>query len=377
MHCFTNTILAAALLTIASAIDFLEKRDHENLASDGIDLEMLMKRQAELAAAEAVKSLRSTMQDIALSAAKQALAESKEEIALSAAKQALAESTQASAESRCALPENATWCQVTAGNSSFTMAVYAENDWVSRKICENGFWEVANAADFGSPGLALDIGANVGYYTLLMANAGWRVKAFEPLPSNLQLIRASLCRNPDFASRVSLYPVGLGPKEDHCKVVSDAKNVGDGWVACGGRIVPQEYVVRGEFDIRPLDDVLSGQEQIDFVKLDVEGFECNVFQGATQLLKESPPKTIQTEVWPDNHMNNGMSGCKANEYLQMLTQAGYTVSKTRDCSIPDTKEPDYIAEFFACRDMPSDSATLLELQDYTPHSHQQVVFHRA
>lgn len=49
----------------------------------------------------------------------------------------------------------------------------------------------------------LDVGANLGWYTLVASRAGFPAVAFEPMPSNRQLLAASaLCLNPDVAGRI-------------------------------------------------------------------------------------------------------------------------------------------------------------------------------
>lgn len=50
-------------------------------------------------------------------------------------------------------------------------------------------------------GLFVDIGANVGWFTLYVASRGYDVAAFEGMRSNVQLIRTSLCRNSTYMDR--------------------------------------------------------------------------------------------------------------------------------------------------------------------------------
>ena len=82
--------------------------------------------------------------------------------------------------------------------------------------------------------LFVDVGANVGWFTLAMGAAGYRVASFEPLQHNALALRSSLCRNapampPD---RVRFYPLGLGAHAATCAVYSDSRNVGDGHMLC-------------------------------------------------------------------------------------------------------------------------------------------------
>jgi len=252
----------------------------------------------------------------------------------------------------CPLPANARWCQVQLGNT-FSMAVYLSDDIVSNSICTSGTWEL-NAADvtsLGQPGHALDIGANVGFYSLALANAGWSVTAFEPMAANTALIEASLCANPAFKDKITVNKFGLGSEDDHCIIISGDDNLGDGWSRCGADAVQFEkqgqagYHKRASFDTHRLDDILVQQkvQKIDFVKMDVEGFECKVMAGGQSLLTKYRPRLIQSEVWHE------MQGCLPQDYLASFARASYKVTKDRACSQPTSSRPAGIVDRFMCR----------------------------
>jgi FkbM family methyltransferase len=285
------------------------------------------------------------------------VAEANEESCLLQGKVAVASSSLAHA---CPLPANARWCQVTLG-STFSMAVYGSDDIVSNSICSTGTWELSasDVAELGKPAHALDIGANVGFYSLVLAAAGWNVTAFEPMASNSALIEATMCANPILKPRVTLNKFGLGSKDDHCIIVSGDDNVGDGVSKCGedAQKFKQQgqagYHERASMDIRRLDDILAQQQvkQLDFVKMDVEGFECQVMAGGQSLLTKYRPKIIQSEVWPT------MQGCLPQAYLASFAKANYTVAKDRACSTQDLSRPSQIDNRFMCR---KTSVSLLE-----------------
>jgi hypothetical protein len=113
--------------------------------------------------------------------------------------------------SSCQLPNGASWCTVKpATGRNFEMAVYSgHKDIVSDSICANGQWEVSDVSYLGTPGTALDIGANLGFYSFLLADAGWQVESVEALPKNQELIKATACRNPHLAEKITLHSTGL------------------------------------------------------------------------------------------------------------------------------------------------------------------------
>ena len=168
----------------------------------------------------------------------------------------------------------------------------AQNDIVSAHMTNSTFWEHklaeamlarldearAEALDAGrrTP-IFLDIGANVGSYSLSAAAHGHRVLACEPLTLNTVALRRSLCRNAPLAPLVTLHEKALaGAEREGCVIVTADQNVGDGTVKCG---MPPGWVPGAGAAVRPgahefvrLDDFLCARDISDivFAKLDVE-----------------------------------------------------------------------------------------------------------
>jgi FkbM family methyltransferase len=126
-------------------------------------------------------------------------------------------------------------------------------------------------------GVAYDVGANAGYYTLLLSRRvgpEGRVVAFEPLPGNL----ASLLRN------IELNEV------TNTTVFASAVSAADGWVGFQpGANNAVGHLGSGADQLRvatvSLDAAISrGLPPPDLVKMDVEGAEADVLAGASVLL---------------------------------------------------------------------------------------------
>jgi len=145
----------------------------------------------------------------------------------------------------------------------------------------------------------LDVGANKGDYAALLARElggleDLRILAFEPSPSLLPGLRA---RFPE-GGPVKVLPFGLGEAEETRALHMDEPGSGLGSVYerklehRGMQLGRQESV-----RLRRLDDVCreEGIERIDFVKLDVEGHELAVLQGAGALLSEGRIDRLQIE----------------------------------------------------------------------------------
>ncbi|KAJ1544390.1 hypothetical protein HK096_007611 [Nowakowskiella sp. JEL0078] len=226
-------------------------------------------------------------------------------------------------------------------NADFEMIIYQFNDIVSSVINTYGFWEASltNAiADkmketskvFGEDAVLLDIGANVGWHTLIVAASGYPVVAFEPMPQNYFLIRYSLCLNPKM--KVELYTKGLGEKRDNCMLVSRDYNYGNGNVVCqvNGAFptVESGFSERARISVDRLDTIIGARfyanntitQRIGVLKIDVEGFELHTFKGGEQFFKAAKIPYIAAEIGP------AMSGVQeAVQFLLLMEEFGYEV----------------------------------------------------
>lgn len=224
----------------------------------------------------------------------------------------------------------------------FYMYVYpAEKDIVSFNVIQNKKWEghglkeilsvlrqpVNGTAD--EDPLFVDIGANVGWFTLGVASQGYRVMAFEGMQQNVELMLASLCANPSFQHLAKLHQLGLGREDAKCLLFAGGDNVGDGHMSCGDdeamRFTDAGYQQRGTMLVTRLDNVLD--EDVKVLKMDVEGAEWLVLQGASKLVKERGIPYITLEY--AREMLTSVSGPGSPQQLSsFLSSAGYQCSLT-------------------------------------------------
>lgn len=119
--------------------------------------------------------------------------------------------------------------------------------------------------------LFIDIGANVGAYTLLAAATHARVMSVEPIPRTFN----DLCRNigiNGLADQVQLLNLGLGRVDGRLSFTGDLGTV--------NHVLAPDEVNNHALDVpvRTLDKVLSGQAPT-LIKIDVEGYETEVLAG--------------------------------------------------------------------------------------------------
>lgn len=127
------------------------------------------------------------------------------------------------------------------------------------------------------PGVVVDVGANIGNHTVFLAEfVGRPVVAFEPNPDVLGLLERNLAVN---GSKVEVVRKGLGAEPGRgTAVIDDAANAGNAHLDTSG----------GDLEITTMDAQLGGQ-RVALIKVDVEGMELQVLQGAVETLKKSQP----------------------------------------------------------------------------------------
>lgn len=141
----------------------------------------------------------------------------------------------------------------------------------------------------------LDVGANTGHHTLFMSQLAETVHSFEPYPPVLVHLRAAVESNE--LSNVVVHPVGLGSSDALVSFFEPpADNLGTGSFVRGyqGRSPSAS-----ELQIVAGDAYLDAQAiaGVDFIKLDVEGYEKSVLDGLRQtLLRDRPIVLMELSV---------------------------------------------------------------------------------
>jgi FkbM family methyltransferase len=175
------------------------------------------------------------------------------------------------------------------------------------------------------PGMTvLDVGANIGAHTLHLARlvgpAG-RVYAFEPSAFAYRKLLRNLSLNPDLAPRVAAYQCFLTREGSR----GLPENVYSSWpLAAGANVHPkllaQEKSTSGA-RAKTLDQIMieNGDPAVHVVKIDVDGFECDVLSGAGTVLSRHKP-TLVMELQPYTLAERGRS---AEELISLLQSRGY------------------------------------------------------
>ncbi len=170
----------------------------------------------------------------------------------------------------------------------------------------------------------IDIGSNVGAFTLKTAcymkknHIRGKIIAFEPNPVVFKQLSANLCLNHAASTLVISEQIGISDKRDALQFQWQEKNSG------GGKFIlpldnPEINV--NFISVIPLDDYIESNniKRIHFIKVDVEGFEPFVINGAKKTISKYKPD-IYMEVSPVWWENNGYN---VERVLYFFKETGY------------------------------------------------------
>ncbi|MCW5854318.1 MAG: FkbM family methyltransferase, partial [Anaerolineae bacterium] len=202
---------------------------------------------------------------------------------------------------------------------------YLPRDWaVGNEIARAGVYElhvVASLKPLLQPGLVfLDIGANIGYYTLLAASRvgpTGRVIAFEPHPRNVELLTMSVRENG--FEHVQIYPLAVSNAEGAVELIGDPTSTNASF-AVPGVSDPADVAKAYHVKTVVLDQCLQAEPRIDIVKMDIEGVEPLAWQGMRQLIQRHRP-IVLTEFSPEAIRHQDFATPEA--YLAMIRTMGY------------------------------------------------------
>lgn len=129
--------------------------------------------------------------------------------------------------------------------------------------------EIDALKDSASQSTFVDIGANIGFYTLSLASAGAQVIAVEPNPKTLARLRYNAKLN-DFGSNITIIPMGIGEEGEFALVSSG--DLGSATIRpCGHNAAKESIIIQTQPLLRILCD--NGIQKVDGLKIDIEGME--------------------------------------------------------------------------------------------------------
>jgi FkbM family methyltransferase len=199
---------------------------------------------------------------------------------------------------------------------------------------ERGAWEEHETRLFRAhlaPGArVLDLGANVGWYSVLAVLHGCEVHAFEPVPHIAEVCRRNLERAVRAGpGRAVLHESAAGAAAGRARLALGETNFGDNRVLDAGAVRPADMGEGATVEARVerVDDVAPGAARV--IKIDTQGSEWLALQGMRGVLEASPQVALLLEFWP-----YALRGTSPEELLVWLARQGFTLGKATAAPYP-------------------------------------------
>lgn len=174
----------------------------------------------------------------------------------------------------------------------------------------------------------IDIGANLGYYTLIAAHlvaSNGKVYSFEPEPGNYNLLEKNVAANG--YGNVVCERLAVSDRSGKLELFLCEDNPGD------HRTYDSRDGKRSiQIDAITLDDYFKeSKERIDLIKMDIQGSEPAALRGMEQLIKRSMGIKLFLELWPRGLNDFGSSPRELAEQLRDLGFNLLLINEERNC----------------------------------------------
>jgi FkbM family methyltransferase len=176
-----------------------------------------------------------------------------------------------------------------------------KRDRITQTILTDGQYEWAETAIVGqllrAGAVTVDVGANIGYYTALfqrLSGSKGQVHSFEANPFTAALLRTARDENGWDNVRINNLAVGDVPATIRVEAMDLDGAVADAGFNLGGWVVREAADGEWSLEITSLDKYATDNalEKLHFLKVDVEGFELKVMQGADRVIRRFRPYIV-------------------------------------------------------------------------------------
>lgn len=172
---------------------------------------------------------------------------------------------------------------------------------------------------------ALDIGANIGNHALFFSKMFSSVHAFEPNPQVIARLRRNVDANR--AENITVHEFGLSSEcaelPFHCNVDGNAGM---------GKFLPENAETATKLTVKRGDEIIETRRinDVDFIKVDVEGHEVSVLQGLRGVIERQQPVVafeFHAADHPDGYFNEFRSALPGYRFFECLYNTAGSLAK--------------------------------------------------
>lgn len=191
---------------------------------------------------------------------------------------------------------------------------YTEIGLAMTFILEQYFYDIKEKISVESNDVVLDVGGCWGDTALYFAEknkSNGQVHVFEFIPDNIKILKKNLALNPEKASRINLIEKPVSYESGETIYYNEN--------GPGSKISVKPFEgYSGECETISIDDYVfsNGLENVDFIKMDIEGAEINALKGALKTIKTFKPK-LAIAIY---HSMNDLA-----EIPLMISELGYNI----------------------------------------------------
>lgn len=178
-------------------------------------------------------------------------------------------------------------------------------------------------------GVAIDAGASIGYFSLLLAQRCSKVYAFEPSAETFKLLEGNIAYNWT-GNRIEAHRLALSNRAGAARLYHDRKGAGN------NSLTPNQSGEGERVELKTLDSIIPGKERIAFLKMDIEGHEEEALEGARRTLKRTD--ALMLEYNRNQLRQRGKDGRELFTLLKGFRMARITAAGLKPVKGPEDLE---------------------------------------
>jgi len=177
--------------------------------------------------------------------------------------------------------------------------------------------------------IVVDIGANIGFHTILFADKvgpQGKVYAFEPDPVSYEILLKNIRVNN--LKNVIAKPLAISNKKILLNLYKSKTNYGDNRVYASD-IFGEKLKINADSLDNLFNNFFDKSQRISLLKIDTQGFEPFIIQGAKKLIKQYKP-TLFFEYWPYGYFYSKSNGTTMLNYLKKTYKDFYLIDENNE-----------------------------------------------